>query len=161
VEAARAAGAGSGWQPVIDELRPFTVDLWQNMSLLDRRRFLRHLRPWWDVHRHRMASSVADRVDAARASGQVQVLAGRVREYRVSGRTVEVVYRPRGQAANVSLRVARVVNCSGPGADFQHIGEPLFRGLLAAGIARPDPPGLGLDVTANCALRAACSRSGP
>ena len=49
-EADRAVAQGSGWQPIVDELRPFTVDVWQAMSWEDRRRFLRHLRPWWDVH---------------------------------------------------------------------------------------------------------------
>jgi uncharacterized NAD(P)/FAD-binding protein YdhS len=49
--------------------------------------------------------------------------------------------------------VARVVNCSGPGADYDRIQEPLFRNLLSEGIVRPDPLRLGLDVTANRALR--------
>lgn len=50
------------------------------------------------------------------------------------------------------LRVARVINCSGPGADYDRIAHPLVRSLLAEGTARPDPLRLGLDVTANCAL---------
>lgn len=48
--------------------------------------------------------------------------------------------------------MARVVNCSGPGADYDRIQEPLFRNLLSEGIVRPDPLLLGLDVTANRAL---------
>ena len=71
-EAARATAEGSSWQPVIDELRPFTVDVWQAMPLRDRKRFLRHMRPWWDVHRHRTAAHVADRIDAARTGGQLR-----------------------------------------------------------------------------------------
>ncbi len=151
-EAARAIAGGSSWQPVIDELRPFTVDLWQSMSLPDRRRFLRHLRPWWDVHRHRMAGAVADRIDAARARGQFRVLVGRVRDYAVGGDQVNVAYRPRGDERSATITVERVVNCSGPGADYERIGEPLFRNLLAEGVARPDPLRLGLDVTSNGAL---------
>ncbi len=48
--------------------------------------------------------------------------------------------------------MARVVNCSGPGADYDRIQEPLIRSLLAEGAVRPDPLRLGLDVTGNCAL---------
>lgn len=151
-ETARATAQGSGWQPVIDELRPFMVDVWQTMSLQDRRRFLRHLRPWWDVHRHRMAAQVADRIDAARASGQFRVLVGRVRDYAIKDNGVEVRYRPRGQEALATTTVVRVINCAGPGADYDRIQEPLIRDLLRDGVVRPDPLRLGLEVTSNCAL---------
>jgi len=151
-ETRRANAEGSGWQPIVDELRPFTVDVWQSMSLTDRRRFLRHLRPWWDVHRHRMAGQVADRIDAAGASGQLRISVGRVRDYIVGDSQVEVQFRPRGQDTLRSLHVARVVNCSGPGADYDRIQEPLIRTLLADGVVRPDTLRLGLDVTASCAL---------
>jgi uncharacterized NAD(P)/FAD-binding protein YdhS len=152
MEAARAAEEGSGWQPVIDALRPFTVDLWQAMPLHDRKRFLRHMRPWWDVHRHRMASHVADRIDAARASGQFRVLVGRVRDYAVEDNQVQVQYRPRRMDGVETITVARVINCAGPGADYDRIQEPLIRDLLRDGMVRPDPLRLGLDVTGNCAL---------
>jgi uncharacterized NAD(P)/FAD-binding protein YdhS len=52
-----------------------------------------------------------------------------------------------------SLRVRRIINCAGPGCDYARIAHPLIRGLLDAGLVRPDPMHLGLDVTANCALR--------
>jgi uncharacterized NAD(P)/FAD-binding protein YdhS len=151
-ETARATAQGSGWQPVIDELRPFTVDVWQTMPLADRRRFLRHLRPWWDVHRHRMAGPVADRIDAAQASGQLRVTIGRVRDYAVKDDQVEVVYKPRRLDGLATIPVARVINCAGPGADYDRISDPLIRKLLHDGTVRPDPLRLGLDVTGNCAL---------
>ena len=50
------------------------------------------------------------------------------------------------------LRVSRVINCSGPGADYDRIQDPLIRQLLGDDIVRPDGLRLGLDVTANCAL---------
>ncbi len=151
-QAGQSAAAGGDWRPVIDGLRPFTVDIWQRMPLEDRRRFLRHARPWWEVHRHRMAGQVADRIEAAQASGQLRILAGRIRAYRPSGTQIEAVIRPRGQEALTSLRIARVVNCAGPNADYDRIAHPLVQGLLADGTARPDPLRLGLDVTGTGAL---------
>ena len=50
---------GIGWRAAVDELRPFTQGLWLSASDEQRGRFLRHLRPWWDVHRHRLAPAVA------------------------------------------------------------------------------------------------------
>ena len=92
----RCRELGGNWHTVIDELRPITTELWQAMCTRDRARFLRHMRPWWDVHRHRVAGPVADRIDAARARGQLQIRAGRIREYREhpDGLT-DILYRPR------------------------------------------------------------------
>jgi uncharacterized NAD(P)/FAD-binding protein YdhS len=150
---ARATAEGGSWQGVIDEIRPITTDLWQAMCLADRQRFLRHLRPWWDTHRHRLAGPVADRIDAARASGQLRIRAGRIRGYldRPDG-LVEVQFRPRFADGLDSVAAARVVNCAGPDADYSRIRDPLVRDLLAQGLVRPDPLCLGLDVTANCAV---------
>ncbi len=152
-EARNSMQAGGSWQPVVDALRPFMQDVWQTMSPGDKARFLRHLRPWWEVHRHRMAGQVADRIDRARAEGQLHVHAGRVRRYETTGDTVQVLFRPRGTDGSETLRVARVVNCSGPTADYDRISDRLIRSLLDEGTARPDPLRLGLDVTGTCALR--------
>lgn len=152
-EARRAQAAGGSWQSVVDGLRPFTQDVWQAMPHADRLRFLRHLRPWWEVHRHRMAGPVADRIEAAQASGQLQARAGRIRNFELmADGTVEAGFQPRGEEGRAALRAARVVNCSGPGADYDRIAHPLVRSLLREGTARPDALRLGLDVTATCAL---------
>jgi uncharacterized NAD(P)/FAD-binding protein YdhS len=99
-----------------------------------------------------MAAQVADRIDAARVSAQLRILVGRVRDYAIKDDIVEVHYRPRQQDILSTIEVARVVNCAGPGADYDRIQEPLIRDLLAEGVVRPDPLRLGLDVTGNCAL---------
>ena len=139
---------GGDWHPVVDALRPFTTDVWQAMSIADRRRFLRHVRPWWDIHRHRIAPAVAERIAAARAGGQLVVAAGRMRAFEVADGVVRVTWRARGRAERLeTLEVARVVNCAGPGADYDRIRHPLARALLRRGIVRPDPLRLGLDVT--------------
>jgi uncharacterized NAD(P)/FAD-binding protein YdhS len=151
-ESRRAQDAGGSWHGVVDALRPFTVDIWQAMPVNDKRRFLRHLRPWWDVHRHRMPGSVADRIEAARTSGQLTVRPGRIRAYAPDGDSVLAQIQVRGQAAPTALRVGRVVNCAGPGADYDRIAHPLVRRLLDDGTVQPDPLRLGLAVTGTCAL---------
>ncbi len=152
--AARQAACGGSWHAVIDEIRPITTELWQAMSLRDRQRFLRHLRPWWDTHRHRICGPVADRIAAARASGQLRIRAGRICGYRQDrpDGLATVTFRPRFAGTLDSVTVARVVNCAGPDADYSRIRDPLVRSLLDNGLVRPDPLSLGLDVTAHCAL---------
>ena len=149
--AARRAGP-QGWHGVIDGLRPFTVDLWQALSPQDRLRFLRHLRRWWDVHRHRMAPAVAGRVDEARAGGQLVVHAGWLRELvELDEGGAQATYLARGDGRPQQVRAARVINCAGPGADYERVRHPLLRSLLRDGLVRPDPLRLGLDVTGSCA----------
>jgi uncharacterized NAD(P)/FAD-binding protein YdhS len=151
---ARSLAAGGSWQAIIDQLRPFTADVWQTMSLKDRQRFLRHLRPWWDTHRHRLSAAVADRIEAARQVGRLAVKAGRIRAYHGTERgTVEVEFRQRFGGAMERVEAARVINCAGPSADYARIGDAFVRSLLERGLVRPDPLRLGLDVTAGCALR--------
>lgn len=151
-EAGRAEAAGGHWQPAVDALRPFTQDLWQAMSHADRLRFVRHVRPWWDIHRHRMPGPVADRLEAALRRGQLTVEGARLHSLREVGGGVEATFRRRGSGQVESLRVQRVVNCSGPMCDYDRIAHPLVQRLLAEGHVRPDPLRLGLDVTNTCAL---------
>jgi uncharacterized NAD(P)/FAD-binding protein YdhS len=151
----QAERAGDGWRSAIDLLRPFTRDLWQALSAEDRSRFLRHLRPWWDIHRHRLAPPVAERIAAARASGQMQVHAGRIQSLAERDRRVRVEIRQRRTGTMNVMEVSRIINCSGPGCDYDRISDPLVRSLLARGQVRPDRLRLGLDVTGNCAVKRA------
>ena len=151
-ESELAVSRGGTWQQVVDQLRPFMQDVWQAMPMPERRRFLRHLRPWWDIHRHRISAPVAERIDAARVRSQLNIRAGRIRAYDVRGDQVEVTYRQRGTDRLARVTAARVVNCSGPGCDFDRIADPLVRQLLRDGMVRPDALKLGLDVSGNCAL---------
>lgn len=54
--------AEGDWRMAVDCLRPLTQQLWQRMEAAEQSRFLRHARIWWEVHRHRIAMEVHDRV---------------------------------------------------------------------------------------------------
>jgi uncharacterized NAD(P)/FAD-binding protein YdhS len=151
--AARRAARGESWHAVIDSLRPYSQDIWQSMTEADRARFLRHLRPWWEVHRHRIAPEVSRLIDAARAGGQLHVHAGRINAYTANGDgTVTIGFMSRGKRDQLALTASRVINCAGPNADYARMQDPLVRCLLVNGAVRPDKLRLGLDVTPACAL---------
>jgi uncharacterized NAD(P)/FAD-binding protein YdhS len=152
-DCAQVEAGGGCWQSVIDQIRPFTLDAWLKLSHLDRKRFLRHLRRWWDVHRHRMAPDVADRIDQAQAERQLNLHVGRIDTLTPNGAGARLIYRSRTSGEKVTLDVARVVNCAGPGCDFERIDDALIQSMLRAGTVRPDRLHLGLDVTAHCALK--------
>ncbi len=146
----RETAAKVGWRPAVDSLRPATQVLWANAGADERRRFLRHLRPWWDVHRHRIAPSIAARIDGLREAGRLEVAAGKVLSVSSAGRDALIRLRPRGSAEAIEIRVQRLVNCTGPQADISRAGEPLLDNLLASGRIRPDPLQIGIDVDAEC-----------
>lgn len=138
---------GRDWRAVMDSLRPDTRDLWRNLPLAEKQRFLRHVRPWWDVHRHRMAPGVAARIFAAMASGQMTIERARLGRLVRKGRSVDAELLPVRGAAPIHRKVERVIDCSGPLGDIARIPSPLVQQLLQDGTLRPDALGIGLDVT--------------
>jgi uncharacterized NAD(P)/FAD-binding protein YdhS len=128
------------WRSAVDSLRPHSIALWRGFTEAEQKRFLRHARPWWDVHRHRIAPPVAERMAALRDSGRLEVLAGRVRQ---EGEEVAIALRGGGE---VRRRFAAAINCTGPEGAIGRVEDPLVRHLLASGLARPDRLGAGLDV---------------
>ncbi|HVG39102.1 MAG TPA: FAD/NAD(P)-binding protein, partial [Pyrinomonadaceae bacterium] len=89
-KAVEAAEAGSNWRAAINNLRPLTQKIWQELDEEERRRFLRHARAYWEVHRHRMAPEIAAAVGAMVNSGQLKIHAGRLVALRQTGDWVEV-----------------------------------------------------------------------
>jgi uncharacterized NAD(P)/FAD-binding protein YdhS len=134
------------WRAAVDELRPFTQGIWRAMSVAGRERFLRHLRAWWDVHRHRLAPSVADKIAAMRADGRLEVVAGKVTDAEADGTHVRLRYRPRHREGAKEVRARRIVNGTGPQGDLTATAEPLLRALTDRGMLRPDPLRIGIDV---------------
>ncbi len=138
------------WQIAVDELRPHVQRLWIRSTAEERRRFLRHLRPWWDVHRHRIAPEIHARLDAMRAEGRLQTAAGRIVSLTPEAGGATVRWKPRGGTGEHSARVRRIMNCTGPAGDIARFGPALIRGLFADGSARPDPLRMGVDVDPRC-----------
>jgi len=155
----KLATAAGGWEALMQALRPRNQDLWQSLDEGEKRRFLRHLRPWWDVHRHRVAPSVWQRIAEAMADGQLAVVAGRIVAMDAKPDRVGVAIAPRGAGeGEVERRMFdRVIDCRGPrnGIDDR---DPLYAQMAADGLIRPDPLGLGLDVDHTDALVGAAGR---
>ncbi|HZF30216.1 MAG TPA: FAD/NAD(P)-binding protein [Gammaproteobacteria bacterium] len=140
--AAAADEHGVGWQAAFDALRPLAPRIWAELCAADRRRFVRLLRPFWDVHRHRLPPAQAGRIAALRARGRVVIRAGRVRGGVDRGDSIVVDVQPRGSTETVAERYDWVVNCTG--ASFaKSSSRPLERRLLEQGLLLADPLGLG------------------
>jgi uncharacterized NAD(P)/FAD-binding protein YdhS len=113
--------------------------LWQSLSADDQRRFMRHARPWWDVHRHRIAPQVGAVIERMIGDGRLEVLAGRIEALRAgpstsSGRAGPLTSPGR---AGPLTGPGRAGPSTGPGrADGQGIEAVIRR----RGAAEADPP---------------------
>ena len=134
------------WRSVLDGLRPHAQTIWRGWRVEQERRFLRHLRPWWEVHRHRVAPAVSSRLDHLTGAGLLSVAAGRIRAIEPEGDGLSVVWAPRHGGDLRRTRAAMVVNCTGPAADLARAGDPLVSQMFAQGLIRPDPCRIGLQV---------------
>lgn len=145
-EASRIPGL-EGWRTAIDSMRPNLPAIWEAMSPRDRARFLRHVRPHWEVHRHRMAPEVAAQMSSAIGAGAISPEKGRL--VRISsGRQGRLKLEIRRLSEGVTIETDFVVNCTGPDCNPSVSRNPLISSLLQKGIVRPDPLRLGLDTDA-------------
>jgi uncharacterized NAD(P)/FAD-binding protein YdhS len=131
------------WRDAINITRQAAPGLWRELSQPERARFLRHLRAYWDVHRHRMPPSVEANLRRLRERGQLHVHAGHLRPLSADGDHIVAQWRTRGSDTVSTLRADRVVNCAGTDRRLSQCTDPLLRGLIADGLAVPDPLGLG------------------
>ena len=147
-----------GWGQAMDELRPYNQAAWRHATEAERGRFLRHLRPWWDVHRHRTAPQVGAKIAELVESGRLRVASGRVEVVEPLPDGLAIDWRPRGGRGSRSERFGWMVNCTGPLADLSRSDDPLLSQLFASGAARVDPASLGLDVEDDCRVQDAAGR---
>jgi uncharacterized NAD(P)/FAD-binding protein YdhS len=129
-EVRRRTGVGDDWRCLVESVKADANRIWASLTLADREQFLRHVSRRWEIARHRMAPAMAEVVDDLLATGRLTIRTGDV------------------DAASYDL----VVNCTGPAPVGSPGWNPLVDRLLHAGVLRPGPLGLGVDVDADGAL---------
>ena len=139
-----------GWQPAVDALRFDLPRIWQALPAPEQRRVVRRLLPFWDVHRFRVAPQVhavlRDAIEARQVVVETLGITG------VAPTRDGLLVTLRQRFGTLEQRVFdRIVFCTGPARDIS--ANPLVGSLLAAGRARLDGPGIGLDVDAQSQLR--------
>jgi adenylyl-sulfate kinase len=143
-EGRRREASGGSWQHAIDALRPHAAHLWSELSLVEKRRFMRKLRPYWEVFRHRAPPEALETIEEMQRAGQLTLLAGTIDSAERVGGRMQVSFTPRGKGDRVTRQFDRIVLCTGPQTDVRKWNSSLFRHLLADGHVQADPLGLGI-----------------
>jgi uncharacterized NAD(P)/FAD-binding protein YdhS len=143
------AAQGGDWREVLAFVRHWVPTLWQRLPDVERRRFLRHVRCYWDIHRHRLPSQLSSRLHTLRDSGKLEVTAGRIVDIQANGPRLRVTWRCRGSQPIRTVEADAVVNATGSRYSVRHTPDPLLRSLRDAGLICEDELDLGLRTTLN------------
>lgn len=156
---ARRLSKQASWRGVMEGLRPITAEVWREADTATRARLVRHLRPWWDVHRHRIADSIAAALAGLETAGRLTVTAGRMSKIEQDADGVTLSFKPRSGPAQPPLTARWLIDCTGPGHDPAK--DAVTGPLLASGRARLDALKLGLDLDAKGRVLAADGTPAP
>jgi uncharacterized NAD(P)/FAD-binding protein YdhS len=143
---------GERWYGPFDELRD---PLWQTWSALDtreKRRIVRHVRPWYDVHRFRAPPQNEAIVRAAERQGRVRFQAARIASAGASesANAIDVRLLDRHARVGRTHTFDAVVNCTGLDFADAMSANPFLAAMRRRGHLALDPAGIGIFVDRQC-----------
>ncbi|MHC8376783.1 FAD/NAD(P)-binding protein [Pseudomonas sp. MDT1-16] len=140
-----AIAQGIDWQAPLDTVRAHIGRLWNQATDVQRRQFVRHVRPWWESHHHRSPPLSAELVERLRKEGRLRIQAASFKGLAPSvDGAVSLRIRRRGESETTVVSGAALINSSGIEYDWRRVARPLPQQLLARGLVRPGPLALGI-----------------
>ncbi len=144
---ARRQHGKHSWERLVNGIRPHTQQLWRRFSLPDKKRFMRRFGSLWAVARHRLPPQVHQVVQEAITRGQLQITAGRLQAVSTGAQGLQLAIQ--SKTGLWELDVSRLVTCTGPQQNYQHLTDPLISSLKTQGLLQPHPLGIGVNATAH------------
>ena len=133
------------WSVIIDGLRPYTQKIWLQWIVSDKQYFLKKIRPYWEIARHRIPSASSERLNNMMEKGQLVLKKGTIEEASVSSNGIEMLYR--SESGLNSQVFQKVINCTGPESNYRKVRFPIIVDLIARGKVKIDELGLGIKCT--------------
>jgi uncharacterized NAD(P)/FAD-binding protein YdhS len=115
---------------------------WDALPDEERRRMLRHIRPFWDTHRHRLPPPTEAVLARRQAAKTLRIEAAGIAGVAAVGERIEVLIRARGAREAVREVFDAVILTAGPGRPG-HDRLSLCGRLVAAGLLAVDATGQG------------------
>jgi uncharacterized NAD(P)/FAD-binding protein YdhS len=145
-EARVATDRSHSWLPAMEMLRDLITDHWYQFPLAEKRRFLRHGRTWYDVHRFRLPPQIETSIEKARERGQLRFISANIVDVISHRRHLEVRLRERGKADVTTVSYDVAVNCTGLENQPSRTNSPFLQSLITRGYAKQHGTELGFDV---------------
>ncbi|WP_166217289.1 FAD/NAD(P)-binding protein [Pseudomonas atagonensis] len=148
-----AIAQGIDWQAPLDTVRVHIAQLWSQATDVQRRQFVRHVRPWWESHHHRSPPLSARLVERLHREGRLRIQAASFKGLEPNAEDgVSIRLRRRGESETCVVHGAALINSSGIEYDWRRVAKPLPQQLLARGLVQPGPLALGIATTADGAV---------
>ena len=140
-----AIAQGIDWQAPLDTVRAHIARLWSQATDVQRRQFVRHVRPWWESHHHRSPPLSAELVERLHGEGRLRIQAASFKGLEPTANGgVSIRIRRRGETETCVVQGAALINSSGIEYDWRRVARPLPQQLLARGLVQPGPLALGI-----------------
>lgn len=140
-----AIAQGIDWQAPLDTVRAHIARLWSQATDVQRRQFVRHVRPWWESHHHRSPPLSAELIERLHKEGRLRIHAASFKGIEPgAGDAVTIRIRARGETETGVVSGAALINSSGIEYDWRRVARPLPQQLLARGLVQPGPLALGI-----------------
>lgn len=137
------------WRAVVDSLRPHVQEIWMNFSKKEKQQFISHVRHIWGIARHRLPMDTHKELFDLKESGQLEIIGGRIMDMQEIDDSVSVVIKLRKSNEQKTLKVSRVINCTGPQTNYKDLDDELVKNLLAKELILADELKLGIQTTIN------------
>lgn len=142
IKTAREYGATA--EPVIDSLRPYTQSIWKRFSTEEKSIFMSKLRHLWGVARHRIPIHTHDKLQKLRIEGKLHINSGKILNFTEGQDGIVVEYFDKKDQSIKTLKVSRIINCTGPETDLNNVDKSFLKNCLLKGILKQDPLKLGI-----------------
>jgi uncharacterized NAD(P)/FAD-binding protein YdhS len=136
---------GLSAEPIIDSLRPHTQEIWQRLTINEKKLFMARLRHLWGVARHRVPLHIHDKIQQLRIDNKLHIYAGKLLDIVEEERGINVEFYNKKQKRNVAITVSRVINCTGPETDLMRLKKDFLKNCLVKGIIHQDELKLGIN----------------
>ncbi|MCG6149259.1 FAD/NAD(P)-binding protein [Leptospira levettii] len=132
---------------LMNVIRPYTSVIWKSWDSKSQRRFIRHVRPYWESFRHRIPSESMAIISEWIQLGKLTFLKARIQSSRLEKETIEITtLEPHSKFG--SYRFDRLINCTGPDTKLKEVKSDLYTNLMKKGYIIQSENGIGF-VTGN------------
>jgi uncharacterized NAD(P)/FAD-binding protein YdhS len=130
-------------EPIVDALRSKTQEIWKKLNVAERQSFMRHLRHIWGVSRHRIAPHSYRKIQNLRINKKLYVIAGSIHKISDKGTHLDVKLFNKKSKKFKSIKVSRIINCTGPQTNLMETENSLLNKLYLSGMLSQDELKLG------------------
>lgn len=138
-------GVGIGVHLVVDALRPYTQQIWQSLSLKEKKTFLKKLSYPWNALRHRVPLHIYEHIQHLRMNKKLITFSGKLVSATTNDEGISVVIFDKKNNKEETIAVDRIINCTGPEANITKSSNALLRRLAEKRMIVPDELQLGID----------------